>query len=62
MITYYVSIWIIGAIYKVKKGVLEKFIIFTKKTPVLESLLEETPTQVLSYEYCEIFKSTYFKE
>ena len=23
---------------------------------------KETPTQVLSFEYCEIFKNTYFEE
>ena len=28
----------------------------------LQALLEKTPTQVFSYEYCEIFKNTYFQE
>ena len=37
-----------------------------RKTPVLEFLYNkvalETPTQVFSYEYCKILKSTYFEE
>ena len=33
---------------------------FHRKTPVLESLLNKTPTQVFSCEICEIFKNTYF--
>ena len=52
-----------------------KFRNIHRKTPVLESrfnnvaglktwnfIKNETPTQVFSYEYCEIFKNTYFDE
>ena len=55
-----------------KKGALKNFLIFTEKTPVLFFFLiklqafrlyqKETPTQVFSCEYCEIFKSNYFEE
>ena len=42
-----------------KKAVLKKFTIIHRKTPVLESFF---PTQVLSCEYYEIFKNTYFEK
>ena len=57
-----------------KIGVLKNFVIFTGKHLCwilfliklqafrLVTLLKRDPTQVLSYEYCEIFKSTYFQE
>ena len=53
-----------------KKGVLKSFCNIHRKTSVLESLnkvaglkaSKETPTQVLSREYCEIFRNTSFIE
>ena len=58
----------------VKEDVLKNFAIFTGKHlcfgvffNILQAwrpatLLKETPTQVLSCEYCKLFKSTYFEE
>ena len=60
----------------VLQSVLKNFSNFTgKKTPFLESLFnkvaglkacifnnKETPTQVFSCEYCEIFKNSFFIE
>ena len=52
----------------VKKGALNDFRYIHRKTPVLELentcnfIKKETPTQVFSCEYCEIFKNTYFEE
>ena len=58
----------------VKKGVL-KFCNIHRKAPVLESLFnnaaglkgcnfieKKNPTQVFSYEYCEVSKNTNFEE
>ena len=50
-----------------KKAALTNFTIFIEKHLCLESLgtetlLKKTPTQVLSCEYREVFKKTYFKE
>ena len=51
------------------KKVFLKFLQYSPETPVLELSLhafkpapfQETPTQMCSYEYCEIFKNTYFE-
>ena len=54
-----------------KLGVLKNFVIFTEKTPVLESLFDKvaglnasntkrTPTQAFSCEYWEIFQRSSF--
>ena len=45
------------------KAVLKKLTIFTEK-PLCWSLfwIRLTPAQVFSWEYCEIFKNTYFEE
>ena len=54
-----------------KIGVLKIFAVFTGKTLALESLFKkiadlkackETPTQVFSCEYCEVFKKTFLAE
>ena len=51
-----------------KKGGLKNFRIIHRKTPVLELentcnfIKKGTPTQVISCEYCEIFKNTYLEE
>ena len=53
-----------------KKGVLKSLAIFTGEHLCRRLLLiklqacvrKETPTQVFSCEYCEIFKNTYFEE
>ena len=42
-------------------GVLKKFPIFTCGLQAC-NFVKETPAQVFSCEYCEIFKSTYFEE
>ena len=46
------------------KKVFLKFRNIHRKTPVLESVFfkKETQTQVLSCEYCEILKKTYFEK
>ena len=49
----------------VEKVVLKNFAIFTGMHLCWGLFLireKESPTQVLSWEYCEIFKNTYFKE
>ena len=46
-----------------KKDVLKNFAILTEKRPcwvLFLTLLKETPAQVFSYEYCEIFKNSFF--
>ena len=43
-----------------KIGVLEDFAIFTGKHLCLQVSFKETPTQVFSCEYCEIFKKSFF--
>ena len=45
-----------------KKWRSEKLHKIHGKTPVLESLFNKTPTQVFSYEFCDIFKNTFFTE
>ena len=50
-----------------EKSRSQKFRNIHRKTPVLESFFNkvtdlQTPTQVFSCEYCEIFKNTYFEE
>ena len=49
-----------------KKAVLKNFAIFTGKqllwNPFFQLYQKETPTEVFSCEYCEIFKNTYFEE
>ena len=46
-----------------KKVFSEQFFNFHRKTPEgLQLYQKETPTQVFSCEYCEIFKNTYFGE
>ena len=46
-----------------KKAALKSFIIFTGKQLCWNLFREkETPTQVTSCEYCEIYKDTYFEE
>ena len=42
-------------------GVLKEFPIFTCGLQAC-NFVKETPAQVFSCEYCEIFKSTYFEE
>ena len=42
-------------------GVLKKFPIFTCGLQAC-NFVKETPAQVFSCEYCEIFKNTYFEE
>ena len=46
------------------KAVLKNFAIFTGKHLCCSLFLLklQTPTQVFSCEYCEIFKNTYFEE
>ena len=56
--------WTLGNSEAATRGVLWKK--FHRNTPVLETLFnkvywKETPTQVLSYEICEIFKNTSFE-
>ena len=44
-----------------KKAFLKTFVIH-RKVADLQLHLKETPTEVFSSEYCEIFKNTYFEE
>ena len=44
-----------------KKAFLKIFVIH-RKVADLQLHLKETPTEVFSSEYCEIFKNTYFEE
>ena len=58
----------------IKKGALKNFAVLTEKHLCWSlfliklqawrhaTLLNETPTQVFSWEYCEIFKNIYFEE
>ena len=49
----------------IKKAVLKNSAVFTEKHLQVFSpatFLKETPAQVFSYEYCEMFKKTYFEE
>ena len=44
-----------------KKAVLKNFAIFTGKLEAC-SFIKNTPAQVFSTEYCEIFRNVYFEE
>ena len=45
-----------------KKSVLKNFAVFLGKLLAWIFIKKETPTQVFFYEYCEVFKNTYFEE
>ena len=45
-----------------KKSVLKNFAVFLGKLLACIFIKKETPTQVFFYEYCEVFKNTYFEE
>ena len=45
-----------------EKSCSQKFRNSLRKVADLQPYLKDTPTQVFSYEYCEVFKNTYFEE
>ena len=45
----------------IKKAVLKIFGKIHRKVAGLQSFNKETPTQMFSSEYCDIFKNTYFE-
>ena len=45
----------------IKKAVLKIFSKIHRKVPGLQLFNNETPTQMFSSEYCDIFKNTYFE-
>ena len=49
---------------KNKKAILKNFAVITGKHLCCSLFLlkRDTPAQVFSFEYCEIFKNTYFEE